>query len=931
MAVTKEQLEETLRIIKAKEADPATPDSDKAQLRSQGAKLSAVYRSLGERTQTTPLTTAASTENTNFWYDSAVRGFTNYIRESLIEGTKPPTVMGAEALPFDQAEQVRKQSQQDIDKLFGVQADIDSPDYAQAVNDAVGSKSVEWFNGANSMPATGLQRYGGAAVEAITGDPVMSVIGGRGLLGAASNVIQSAAAGAGGAFGYDAASQTAESLGASPAWKEFWGTTGAAIAGLASGFGSGSFAASLDQVNNARDIVKKQKGVQESLDKASDFLVTANMRTVIDDIVATEPNIDQHIETMRVMSEAIPNFEIAPGIALYDNAVIRKNMETLIKESPKFRASVEANMRDVGNAITQRRADLFGTTYKGQRRPSPTNPDEIRTAMLNTLPNYGLRLKNVVRRRDEIDRGIDRVLAAARTEAEPVQVGAAARRLIDAKESVVRQEMSLHYDKLIADYTKNGMVLPKESVGNLWGLVSGAVDAQLFTPFPSLVGKVNQLLRPTTIAATEVSPAMGGLMGGRTIRTPASVQFRDLSLEQLDSLKQELNKSLRNAYGQSSYPLLRQMKEALTTEIDKLPGFGEAYRATDKSFYQKLGIPFDAAGLSQLDSLKFTETVGTYLAKPERARDFLTFVGDTGVPLVKDAVLMRLRKTAFDTEGNFRPANYAKFLSENKTLLDTVPGMRDELRDVGGTVARMDATKARLDTQYNDYSVVEANNLLKAVHTKGVDAAVGEMLTSALKTDAYLKTVSRLDPESAHTVRAGVRNTLLNKAFQTPSARDFINDHGSLFNAWFGSAYTDSIQSLSYANDLLRRIDPAKMAYNTSFKNADALATAIGTSSPQIGSLFRDRISSVSHKASILFSRWFTMRTAGKRDEEMMSLLMNPDGLQRIADTAKLQRENKIDIGEAARRVSEVMLTSLVARGSVAQEGANVAERTPRP
>jgi hypothetical protein len=923
MAVTKEQLETAIRELETKKADPSISASDRAGLQADSVKLAAAWRAMGSADQTSPMTTAANPENTNFWYDSAVRGFTNYIRESLIDGTKAPTVLGAEALPFDQSEQVRRQSQQDIDKLFGVEVDIDDPQYQQAVNEAVGAKSTEWFGGANSMPQTGWQRYGGAAVEAVTGDPIMSVVGGRGLLSAVVNVGSSAVAGGGGALGYDALSGTAESLGATPAWQQFWGQTGAFIAGLASGTSAGMTGAGLERVSAARDMVRKQKGVQDSLDKASDFLVTSNMRTVIDDIVTTEPRIDQHIETLRVMSDIIPNFEIAPGIALYDNAVIRKNMETLIKESPKFRAAVETNLRDMGNAITVRRSSLFGTT----------NPDEIRTAMINTMPNYGVKLNNVVRRRDEIDKGIDRVLTAARTEAEPVNVGTAARRLIDAKEAVVKQEMTVQYDKLINDYTAQGMVFPEDSVGNLWNLVSGALDAKLFTPFPGLVGKVNQLLRPQTIPATEAMPSLGAMLGGRTatIRTPEVTQFRELSLEQLDSLKQELNKALRNSYGQTSYPLLRQMKEALTTEIDKMPGFGEAYRATDRSFYQKLGIPFDAAGLSQLDSLKFTETVGNYLAKPERARDFLSFVGDEGVPVVKDAILMRLRRTAFDTEGNFKPANYAKFLGENKTLLDTVPGMREELRNIGGTVAQMDAVKARLDTQYNAYSVEQADNLLKAVHSRGADKAVGEMLDSALKTDMYLKTVNRLDPESARTVRNGVRNTLLNRAFATPSARDFINQHESLFNQWFGSTYTESVQALSYANDLLRRVDPAKMAYSTSFKEADALANSIGTSAPQVGSLFRDRISSVPHKASILFSRWFTMRTSGRRDEEMMSLLMNPDGLKRISDTARLQRENKIDVNEAVRRVSEVMLTALVSKGSVAQEGAEVAERTPRP
>lgn len=914
MAVTKEQIEATLRAIEAKKADPTISDSERARLRADAVKLSAAYRSMGTATQTSPLTTAADPANTNFWADTAKTNFTDFIYRALSNAnqTVADEVFGIDA-PTDvirsgvTPEEVR-------------QADAE---YEALRRQAIQDKAATWFGSGNRMPENNLQRYGGIALGSIAADPVMSVLGGRGVLGVGLNLAGSGTAAMGGAVGYDTLSATAEALGASPEWQQTWGQIGGTVAGLISGTSAGLVGGSLESVAQARNVVRQQKGIQDSLDKASDFLVTSNMKTVIDDIVTTEPNIDQHINTLRVMSELIPNFEVAPGIALYDNAIVRKNMETLLKESPKFRASVEANLKDVGNAILLRRDRLFGTT----------DPDEIRRNLVNARDNYGINLDNAVRRRDQIDQGIDRVLTAARTEAEPIQVGTAARRLIDAKEAAVKQEMNIQYEKLIKDYTAQGMVFPKDSVGNLWNLVSGALDAKLFTPFPTLVGKVNQLLRPQIVPATEAMPSLGAMLGGRTgpVRTPETTQFRDLSLEQLDSLKQELNKALRNSYGQTSYPLLRQMKEALTAEIDKMPGFGEAYRATDRSFYQKLGIPFDAAGLSQLDSLKFTETVGNYLAKPERARDFLSFVGDQGIPVVRDAILMRLRRTAFDTEGNFKPANYAKFLAENKTLLDTVPGLRAELSNIGGTVARMDAVKSRLDSQYNQYAEDQANNILRAVHASGIDSAINDMIVSPMKLDQYSRTVRNLDPESARTVRQGIRSALINKAFSTPSARDFINQNATLFNEWFGSTYTESLQALSFANDMLRRIDPDKMAFAPSFKEADALAKSTGTSAPQFGSLMRDRISSGAHKASILFSRWFTMRTAGRRDQEMMDLLLNPEGLKRIADTARLQRENKIDINEAAKRVSEVMAASVLSKASLATQGAETAERTPKP
>ncbi len=904
MAVTKDQVSQALRAATAKAEDPSLSDAERASHRAAATRLSVTYRTLNADGRTTPLSDAVSQERGSYLADRAKVGFTRFLYNAM-ENSPLSTL---------------------TDNVFGVQATpMGASDFKTdqvRIEEAISAKAQEWFSAdIANKPDSALQRLGGIAVESVAGDPIMSMIGAKGALGTAFNIATAPIPAVTGALTYDAVSGAAEAMGASPEVQDMIGKVMATGVGFASGAATGTLMGSFDKAAEARRLLGDRKKIEAQVDHAADYLASGSVRTVIEDIVSSDPNIGVKVTALRDIASVIPNFEVAPGIALYGNPIVRKNMETLLKESPTFRANVNANLADLNKAVRTRQERLFG----------PANQDTIQAAVRAQIGNYGVNLSNARRRVENIDSAIDTVLNRVRTSAEPIEIGQAATRLIDAKEAAVKAEVGTEYERLLNTYSAKGVTFPSESVGNLWGLVNGALDAKLFTPFPTLVNKVNALLRPKEAAPTEAPFSMtGALAGARPPQQSSTPQFRELSLEQLDSLKQELNKAMRSAYGQNTYPLLRQMKETLNAEIDKMPEFGAAYRANDRSYYERLGLPMDSAGLAQLDTLKFAETVGTYLAKPERAIDFINFTGEAGIPLVKDSILVRLRSKAFATDGSFKPDGYAKFINENRKLIDTVPGLRQELQDVGGSVRQMDALRDRLDTAHNEYAMFQADNLLKATENRGIKAAVNDMLVSPKKLDQYLKTVGNLDAEGGRVVRQGVRSSLLNRAFDSGNAKEFIETNAAVYNKWFGPTYSKDIQALANASDILRSIDTDSMSFAFSFKETDPLQRTTGTSAPQVGSLMRDRISSIAHKGSILFSRWFTQKTAGKRDEDMMRLLLDPKALGEIA--AKVNGAGgSVNPQEVLKEVSKFVSAGQLRNISLIQEAAGRAAATPMP
>lgn len=909
MAVTKEQLEQAIRALDLQAADPTLSEAEKATVLANKTKLAIAYKTMGEAPATQPLTDAASPERTNFWADRVKYGFTDFLSRVL-----PDPFFDLDTAPAPgQLNTPEAQAQ------FGVTG------MENRRREAARLKAQEWFGAGTTAPSGGVQRYAGIALESVASDPIMSALGGRGVATTALNVLGSGSTAAGGALAYDTITQVAESLGATPEWQDRWGKAAAFAGGMLASVPAASLQSALDAANQGRRILKENRDIQTSLDNASDFVVTGNMRKVIDDIVTADPKIDKHIQQVKDIAELVPKFTVGPGIALYDNPVIKKNMEVLLKESPQFRASVEASLKDLGLAVKTRQAAMFGTAE---------DADVVRNVHA-LIGDYGIKMNAANRRLDAIDSAIDRTVEAARTAKDPLDIGRAATRLIDEKEKALKAKNTAQYEYLLNTYTEKGVEFPAASVQRLHEFVGGATVEQLFTPFPTLVGKVKTLLSPKTIEQAEQLPGMQSLLSstGAQLRPAASVkQYSPITLRQLDSLKQELNKAIReSSNNQNVLPALRRFKDVLTEEIKNIPEFGPRYREVDASFYRDLGIPFDTAGLSQLDSLKFNETVGTYLSKPERAIDFLSFVGDAGLPVVKDSILLRLQNRAFTTDGQFKPAAYAKFLNDNKAVIDTVPGLRAELNNIGNTVDQMNSVRSRLDSQAREADMRQADNFLKAVKGQGLRTAVNDILDST-KLAQYTDTLKNLDVDSAARIRNGIRTALLNRAFEsTEGAEAFMKKHPAAFNTFFGSAYTSNVEALAKASDIVRRLDTSRMNFAFSYKEADLLQKATGNSIPQVTSTLRDRIASNVQKATILLSRWMTKRTADKRDAAMVDLLSSPEALDRIAKTAEAYRNNQIDVRQFAERISAISALTTIRTTSMAQEGAEKASQTPRP
>lgn len=967
----KPQTERDRLLQAAQRADAVAKDgtrtsAERAKAESDVLTLLAAISALPQSGYPTPITDAI--ELSNYHADKAKRGIADFIYRVLdaneITAKAIPSVFGVEPLPRQQRMESKAWWQSPEQKQQAAQAQ-------QPIDEAIANAASRWFNaGPPRAPKNNIERYGGIAIQAITEDPIMSLVGARGPVGIAFNVATAPAPAVSSALSYDVVSDAMTSLGAPPETADTVAKVVATVVGVISGATVGSIApaaiagrdfirgtagtpprppqtpespagwagetpvrpaedlwkASREAAEATRKLYESQQ-TQSAVDKATDFVVTSSMKEVISDIVASDPvSVSRAADLSRNLAEKIPGFNVGAGVLLHDNAVIRKNMETLLRESPQFRQNIENNLQDLRDALSKRQAAIYGNASN----------TEIEAEVLKTLRsgNYGISLTSAKKRTDSLRTALDGLTEQVRTADSPVDIGKAASNLIDATMAAVRGEQRIEYSRVLNTYEAKGVEFPAESVAELYSFVKSGMDANLFTPYPSLKSHLDKMA-PKQKELPAQQPGLSELLSGvRTTRAVSQqlMEFEPLTLTQLDSLKREINSALSKTDGRgTSYTLLSETKAKLRELIGRIEGFGPEYQAVDRSFYERVGIPTDSAGLSKLDTTKLAEQIAPMLNKPTVVSEFLAFTGKEGEPIVRAAMLAGLNKAFMKRDGSLDFNGYSRFLRDNRKVIEAVPGLSQELSDIRSAVASVDNTMSILQQQHDSWVSTQADNYLKAVHAEGLQSTITKLLTKPERSEQYMKTIRNLDPESSRIIKNGIRSALFNRAMSQPNAREFISANERTYKEWFGSAYLKNLDDLAKAGDIINGIDPSKMPYAFSYTQADAFQRQIGSSAPQIASIVRDRISSIWHKASILLSRKFTSTTKQAKDKEMMRLLSDPSAVETIANAARDYETKKIDVVGLAASIGSVFTSKGIVGGVRGFEAAEIAAETPSP
>lgn len=756
-----------------------------------------------------------------------------------------------------------------IPGIFGVNVD----DYRQEdgevdmvqVNDAVRSKKNDigskYLGYQGLPPETPNEELLGPAARAV-GDPI-SYVGGGGVSLVGKGIR---------AVGELASSSTASVVGMNTAQiarniTESFGVEDEAALQIAQVFGGlvgggGTAVARAPVVygaQTAKSIYDGRRGLDARAETATDYLSTSSVARNVEEAQAAQPNINDVINAAKTLETEVPGLVIPPFAVLADNPVYRKNIETLLHTRPDFFAKVQDSLTDSLKALDDYKVRQYGVGgAKGDELIRKTLP-----------PEYTTKIAAAQKSIDEIDVNLTKQSERLAATRDVEEIGTSTQTLMTNKSKAVQKSLSPKYEAAINKAENAGVTVAPKDAFNLNESIQELFQRGKFDDFPDLAREVRSKWSQEYLSSQ-------------------AVQKNGVPIRDLDSLKRAVNKALRQTKDPDKRRTLGFLKDQVKILSDTTGAYGKKIAELDLEFYEKLGIPRSQAGIQQLDAARFATQAGAYLAKPAQAREFLSFVGEEGIPVVRDSILIRANAAGMRPDGSVNVNGLAKFVRNNEALIDMVPGLKGEFDDIGSAVNKLTDTYGKVQADYTKYAKKTTDSFYKAFHNKNLGGVVNDMIASPRRAVEYFDDIKTFTPETQKMVKQAVRSEFIEKGMDSShSMVDFLRQNKAVVDTWFGKDYIKNVERMAEISDILQRVNLDNIKFSIDFSKQDLAEKAFGISSAQTQSILRDRISGWLTKAAIFFSKISTSKVAEKRDNALMGLLLDPKGLDELKKAAE--------------------------------------------
>lgn len=486
-------------------------------------------------------------------------------------------------------------------------------------------------------------------------------------------------------------------------------------------------------------------------------------------------------------------------------------------------------------------------------------------------------IANIDNRIEEITSSIT---APGRTE-----TGAALKNLISAKETLIRRELSPQYDELLTTASEQGIKLPGQAARELRSFAADEMNRDVFQKFPRLFDLIKKEF--STPATTS------GRVAEKYRIAVQSAAPKDVPLTTLDSLKREVNRAIRDTDNKDDLRRLNLLKNEVEKSIDAVDlAFSQPYRALDREYATRLGMPFREQGVLNIDRAQFVErTVPMLTSTPSALRQVKAIVGDSpeGMKIIEDAFLFKIAndKSIVNTNtGQLNTKQLNRYLSnaDTKAMMDEVPGLEQRLRGLASSVNNLREHKEIITEAVKNAQIEKAENIwTQAFGTSGgMRGVVRNAMRNPQRFDDLLRTV-----ENDKIAQAGVKAALMEDVFTAPGdSLQLFKDNRQVFEKLFGRNETNNLEYIFEASQRLKD-NPFQFKVNinsiskTQFENitGSKIETSLGEMRNQVLSMPRSFLNHI--------SRFMQGRASQSEAAEMQKFLSDPKALFQAASAMR--------------------------------------------
>lgn len=620
--------------------------------------------------------------------------------------------------------------------------------------------------------------------------------------------------------------------------------------------------------NVAKQIYNKYKMVKDDPASANEAYASGAAKRLLEKIAQDLPadqKIDDIVTEFNRIGGIINKDTVPLAVAMSDNALVKSQVQKLAKENPQFRQRVDLELQNLATAIDDRSNLLFGPRY------APVSGAQ------------GIDISNAYKRRQAIDNQIENLSSKFVPTERQADIGKAIENLVEARRKTASAEIRPEYQSVIKQATDAGAELPATQVQNIYNFVEANNLRDIFGRNTPIDRQILSRLAPEKIEGENV--------------------FKPLSFENVDSLKRAINEFQRERLTLDESRKINQL-EAFVNEARKdIPGdFSQRLSDIDRKFYEKVGIPFSAQGIKDIDSKRYAEQVAPVIIKNSSSlNQFLGAVGDQGIPIANNAVIAEVYNKAIKNDVLDSRA-LRSYIKQKSSVLEQLPETKSLLNQaiIDDGVLRL--ARANIDDAVKIAEKKVADNFVLSVKdSNGVSVPNYIEISNKLFTDPNFfakitKDLKDLDPATSKAVYNSIRAEIVNKARDFPDGGlKFLADpkNAKVINQMFGKGYQASVKDLVKLSDSIRKanvddISAVLMRAELDLVNKKLTELGIpGLDAPFITSTFRDRIASIPQKIVRLATRVNTAQLKDATDKAIGELLLDKDGLEKLMNVAR--------------------------------------------
>jgi hypothetical protein len=658
--------------------------------------------------------------------------------------------------------------------------------------------------------------------------------------------------------------------------------TGKAVGSLSAAVLGITPAAAIEQAvsgagNVAKQIYNKYKMVKTDPASANEAYASGAAKRLLEKIAQDLPadqKIDDIVTEFNRISGIINKDKVPLAVAMSDNALVKSQIQKLAKENPQFRQRVDLELQNIATAIDDRSNFLFGPRY------APVTGAQ------------GIDISNAYKRRQAIDDQIENLSSKFVPTEKQTEIGKAIENLVEVRRKTAAAEISPTYQKIIDDATAAKAELPSDQVASIYRFVEENNLRDIFGRNTPIDRQILSRLSPTQ------EKSLNEL--GEEV---AKDVFKPLSFENVDSLKRAINEFQRERLTLDESRRINQLENFVNDARKSIPGdYSQRLADVDRVFYEKVGIPFSAQGIKDIDSKRYAEQVAPVIIKNSSSlNQFLGAVGNQGIPIANNAVIAEVYNKAIknDVLDSRALRNYIK---QKSSVLEQLPETKSLLNQALLDDGALRLARANIDDAVKIAEKKVADNFVISVKdSNGVSVPNYIEISNKLFTDPnFFAKITRdlkdLDPATSKAVYNSIRAEIVNKARDFPDGGlKFLADpkNSKVINQMFGKGYQASVKDLVKLSDSIRKanvddISAVLMRAELDLVNKKLTELGIpGLDAPFITSTFRDRIASIPQKIVRLATRVNTAQLKDATDKAIGDLLLDKDGLEKLMNVAR--------------------------------------------